>query len=1048
MAWTPKTFGLGPERITNEWLNALQGAIQSNSNILERHHGGVVWGCRPTFSVGSGGALEITVTEGAVISSGTYFDITAQTMVVIPPGAENQYFVWIYVSSAGELEVLAHEDPGPWPSDTPEPEDLEENLAVLGFGRIVLDGTWSWSFGHDIRQFVREKPNGAVLVVGDLDAGADFESLQQALDYLFACDAGANEVPRRILVTQSQAVDEPVRVRTDGVIIEGVLNEVGAPDPDSEDEDERIILTWSHGDGTQPSGGALFDLQSHSDIELRRLHLVREDTATWCAVYNARHRFLMEGCIVGTQGRDALLSVVVDFGDNATDGVRFEHNLVYGMRRGLFGYTATSEERPVAEGADVGWLRRSVVAHNYVSTMGLKEPRDPGKEWDECWDECGKDLSRVDRPPWTDPGQYFFAIDCGVYNDENNGSAFNTIRGNVVNRSMCGIRVGRFSSVRANLLHDTVLFGVLATVYPEGPPGSLVAGESDPVGATEIAANTITFTDFDDAPWWRAGIRLELTTCHVSDNAVLSGTAACGIVHGPLDLADTEARRDHFIALRDGGHAVVGNSIVLAPVDANGVVDHGQVSTRVGVGIALFSIQNRVTDNGIFHARTGIFATAYNVIANNVIEPAVLGIFAWSYNTVSGNTIGWYPHTANGFPWLPEELVSVQQVESELTPVKNVEIPPAPLGQGAIMLSLRNVCAGNAVACIGGGDPSGTVAVAIFAADWAKYLYGREFQKLFSKFWKSVDPLEQQLALRIGMVEPKVGGNLIEGATIHLANLEARSGGAGSYAVHGVVVDDTEPDTVISDVMIRSGLIGIWVRSGGASISGCTAWACRETALQVDGGHGSRISGCSFMTNYHRTANIGEHAAGTSVHDCLLWQISRSESRRPGMTCLQVDADQVQVNDCALLNYGSNCIDWNGSYGVCGGCWFLAGDRDPQGDPQSPQIRFAAIRFLRESFEDQNDPGAFYYPRAGTRGNLVHTAHMLNCSPLGKHDGETESSPVEWSNAFWMYDVSQSAQDFEKDNPDPPQYGSQQGRWTNRVAVESCHYWVWPTPPY
>ena len=90
---------------------------------------------------------------------------------------------------------------------------------------------------------------------------------------------------------------------------------------------------------------------------------------------------------------------------------------------------------------------------------------------------------------------------------------------------------------------------------------------------------------------------------------------------------------------------------------------------------------------------------------------------------------------------------------------------------------------------------------------------------------------------------------------------------------------------------------------------------------------------------------------------------------------------------------------------------------------------------------DEADPANYYYPEAGTQGNLVYGAHMLFCSPLGI-DGQNEiRSPIEWSNKRSMYDWQASPDPFTTWNPHPPQHNYSQDRWTNRVCVESCYFW-------
>lgn len=1024
MTWTPKTFGLGPERIANEWLNGLQDVVQSNRSVLRRFHAGVVWGCELSFLEDE--SFKVLVSAGAVISGGIYYEIAATE---VEAGGPDLAFVWVFVASSGVVTTLVQADPQPaWPSETTPPDDVEENLAVLGLARIN-QGKTAWEFHHDIRHFVREKPNGAVLTVGDLDAGADFEHLQQALDYLFACEAGGNRVPRRILLTRSEELQAPLQVRLDGVVIEGVQNEVGAPATD--EVEERVVITWSHGDITQPDAGAAVDCNEHQNVALINLHFVRQSTAAWCAVYRPGNLFHLEGCVFGEAGEDSLLAVAVDFGGGARIAAHVVDNRAYQLYRGLFGYTDSSQGEVVQ---NAGWLQHSLVASNYLSTSGLKEP-DGNPEWNPCWAYCGKDLPKDEIPPWKDPQRYFYAIDCGLDATEKSGCRFNTVTDNVINQCFCGVRVGPYSQVRGNRIHDFVLFGVMATstgAVPKEPEPNT----NDPMGAVEVSGNSLVFAQQDGVPWWRAGVRLEVTHCYVAGNTIVAGGPACGVVHGPLALDELALVRAHFIALRDGGQAVVGNNFIMNPLQSDGSIDHGAAITRQGIGVALLSVQNRVTDNGLFHARTGIFVTAFNVVANNVIEPAVVAVFAWACNTVSANTIGWFPHMAHGLPWT--------------TPAENEVSAPAPttmsalvskqiqLGEGAIMLSCGNSCTGDVIVCGGDDALAGTTSVAIYVEDWAVKMFGSGWNKYFAKFWKPVDPLEKPLVMALG--DLGTGANTITGPVIQLAAPSgASSSQAGTWGAHGILLNSNQADNLVADAFVWRGLMGIIVVSGGAELMGCTVWRPQSMACIALGSSPVQISGGAFLTVRSRTMMIASDAVGSTVSNCLIWQAGVSSFSQDGLECMQIEADQVQVNNCALINYASHCLEWRGSFGVCGGCYFHAGDSAPQSDPSSQQLRFSAIRFATTGNGGTTDCQTNTYPNAATQGNLVYGAHMLNCQPLGAVD--SEQSPIEWPNAHGMYNRNVPGV-FTLCNPDPPVYAA--GRWTNRISVESCYYWIRP----
>jgi hypothetical protein len=1086
MTWTPSTLGPGPERITNEWLNALQGQLESNLEVLKTFHAGVVWGCEVSFHeadflVDPPLPLRVKVGQGAAVSNGVYHRVNA---IEITVDGEPGQFVWVYIDATGEAVISVQNIPL-WPEQVlaSPPADVQPNLAVLALGQIGEGSppgeTWEWA--HDLRHFVREKPNGAVLVVGDLDAGADFEDIQQALDYLGACDLGQNDVPRRILVTRHQDVSAPLLVRCHGVSIEGVLNEVGAPEDD--EPEERVVLTWSFSDTSVPANGALINVAGFQDVNLQDLHLIHRGSTTWCAVHDPGDRFRMERCIIGEpETTDSLLSVVIDFGGGTTTGAHISENIAYGLHRGLFGFTLLNPDQSSAtEGFVTGCLQRSLVQRNFVSTTGLIEPDSSDRvPSDPCWNVCGEPLPEGEIWSWTDPRKYFYAIDLGVNPDATTGCLYNVVQENVIQSCFNGIRVGAISKVHSNVVRQCVLFGVMATSTGVVDPAPL-AGDADAMGATEISGNTIELDTFPGAPWWRAGIRLEMTTCYVGFNTVATGIQpGCGIIHGPLDLSDRIAIKTHFAALRPGKHAVVGNTVMMQPIEADGSFADFQVISLKGIGVGLFSVHNRITDNCTVRAQTGILVTAYSAVSNNTIELSVVAIFAWSYNSVTGNTIGWFPHTSAGLPWdllkpmtfapvlatvapyisqgteddgsraaQPSVLGSIAQLQAF------VQIYTTDPGLGAIMLSNGNSCDGNTITC--GMDDSFAARnpVAIYVKDWATELFGGGWSTFFDEtFWGDISAAESPFAAQLKA--KTVGGNVISNSVIQLADPEGDPLSAtGSFKADGILLNGDWAGNTVSGAFIWRGQAGITAESQSARITASSAWYTNALALQLNASPLSSVSGCVFVTSGNRTAGIGSGSPDTSIDDCLLIQLASPEqgegvplthftpSQLPP-PCLVVEADRVAVNDCAFLNNGNVCIEWSGSFGVSGGCYFVAGSGDIPADPGSvTKPRFAAIRFATTGSAGGVDESQNYYPGAATQGNLVFGAHMLRCAPLGVND-DPPRSPIEWSNNEMMYnpDYDEPAGDrFTVWNPDPPQYNIGQQRWTNRVSVESCFYW-------
>jgi len=1093
MVWINDQLGPGPERMRNEWFNGLQGRLESNRNVLRTFRSGVIRGCKPTFVHGK--VIpdttpvvnpKIEVAAGEVISDGLHFAIAAEEFELLAID-DGELYYWVFVDRFGKLNFKPAASPIPWPRlSGNDPAEEERDLAVLALGRLEKrtddsEPYYVWKTDQDLRYMVREKPNGATLVVGDPNAGADFTTIQQALDFLAACDEAGNEVPRRIVVTTDQALSAPLKVGCHGVTIEGVRNEVGPPE-DLENGDEpveqRVVISWKHASNTnEPSEDAAIDAGGFDDLRLVNLHFIHTDTDAWCAIHDPGHRFTMEGCVLGEEpadsdSSDSRIAVAVSFAAKMTDGVRVEGNRAYRLGRGLFGFVEPTEAE---EGFTTGCLRRSLVARNLVTTNGLVLPTAEDGNPTACWWLRIRPLPEAENWSWKDPKKYFYAIDMGVNPDSDDGCLYNIVEENVVDLCFNGIRVGKLSKVRSNVLRRCIHFGVMATATGEvtlpTAPGSEVldAVTEDEVGGTEVSGNFIELDRFHGVPWWRAGIRLEMSTCHVTNNTVVVGKSkGCGIVHGPLDMSVQEDVKAHFAALRTGNHAVTGNSIVMNPILPGGTIAHRLAVTRGGIGVALLSTQNRVTDNGVYHARTGILVTAYNVVADNVISPAVVAIFAWAHNTVSGNAIGWFPHTAPGLPW---ELA--------------VEGPT-----GALMLSTGNTCDGNTVVCGADNPDDPDAPAAIHVRDWPGMLFGDTWDDYFNKTaWRGLDAAENPMAARIqGCL---VGGNTIFGHVIELSNPAGAAGDPSSFFnVDGIVLNGDGKGNTVSGTGIWRGYRGIVVSSGPAIISGCSAYLCRDLCLVIgedpDGAPGSDVSGSVFYTTTGQPVRIHQNSSDTSLNDCMIAQMSRAgpnaapEQRDPardaeaspvtvvrlnfvGLRAVGIEqrADRVSINDCAVVNRGNAGIYWSGNFGVCGGCWFYTMDETSRrqnqgmvGDTRYPAIRFAHFASLQRIAED---PGAHYYPSASTQGNLVFGAHMLhsailvNYKPSGQRF-EFRSSPIEWSNEFFMYDCGEVVsldpdgiqlidEPFTKWNPHPPGYNQRLDRWTNRVCVESCYYW-------
>ncbi|MCP4674761.1 MAG: hypothetical protein GY854_04450 [Deltaproteobacteria bacterium] len=1044
MITTTQKIGPGPTSIYNEWLNFTQNVVWSNSEVVHTFGSGVVKGCKVTFVPGreeqdaSGEWTvfppKIEVGAGEVIADGMYYEIAAKTWEMLfvidtpfkalwvsredvsdenwedlhgesPPAltlglpeAVAGDNVWVYVDQSGELQLQTSTlvSSESWPSNGDA--NAKRYLPVLAFTDGIdevsvtempapdapYNNYYPWDSTHDIRHFVREKPNGAYLVVGDPDTGADFPNIQQALDYLESCDKGDNDVSRRILVTKSQVIDTPLKVRCPGVTIEGVKNEVA-------DAAERITLSWSYCSArSNAAQGALIDVAGYVDVGLFNLHFVHASEQgdvknTWCCIHNPGNRFRLEGCIFGQPeshgtGTDpgSTISVAVDFGSGVVEGARLAGNKAFGMIRGLTGFPKSNAQY------SMGCLKRAAVQDNYVSVADLKEIRPPDSgpnEEDECEIICfGEEGSPTEEELLTS----FFAIDMGFNPDE---CLYNRIEHNVLERPLCGIRVGGLSAVNANAIRGCYGFGIYATAWgsldlPDAAGFSawLTAWDKLP-GATDIAGNYVDLGPFPNQWWWRAAIRLEMPGCHVAHNTIIVGqNSGCGIVQGPLPTYDKAHVAAHFASLLPGKHSVVGNNINMAPINDDGTVNHAAQITRQGIGIALFSTHNRVTDNGIFHARTGIVVTAYNSVVGNIITPAAVAILAWAYNSVAGNVIGWFPHVQDGLPWTLHRF--------KQKPLENY---------GAILVSIGNALDSNTIVCGSDAPYAANRPAAIHIDDWPMQIFGPRWFFFFAgKVWSksSWDNVPAHAAKLLGK---RVGGNTISHHRISLYNpigywskigipisalavtiialvlarfrdwlqgVQAIIATAISIIlkdaylrVDGIVFKGSWDGNIVTGTQIWHGIRAIDVKSGHAMIDGCMINRPFETGIHIKNSISSKVSGCTVVTFGRLGARlsglpvyIDKSAPGTTVNDCVLWQSFQAREgnwslrEKNGFApldimyhapCMVQKADNVSVNDCTIVNYANMGIYWAGNNGQCGGCWFYTRSdlaQTPQGE--------------------------------------------------------------------------------------------------------------------
>ncbi|MCP4674760.1 MAG: hypothetical protein GY854_04445 [Deltaproteobacteria bacterium] len=956
-----RAIGPGPERLTNAWVNGLGGEILNTWNVVKSFPSGVVWGCEPTVVPKGTSGDWIQIAKGGVIANGMYYEIAAAEFQIDSLISQVDECIWVYVGVSNPplasdnvgLRAMSQSPPFHWP---------DRNIPQVGLDEVLYDSPVIAIYNGrgqeqlvDVRHFVRTKPNNATLVVGDLNAGADFESIQQALDYLMVSDLDTSNGTRsrRILVTKNQILTEPLRVGCHGVSIEGVRNEVGPPVDD--DPEQRVILTWAY-DKVDPAddpdatdaeqAGALIDVQTNESITLKNLHFVRTGGEVDCCIHDPGNGFQLEGCIFGEPSADySFMIYAVHFQQDKTENVRINHNEAYKLSKGLLSYELIHAlVRVVHDGFATGCLTSSVVEHNYVSTtIGTGEPEGP------C-DWLCPDIDVV----WDDPEAYYYAIDMGVNAHGELGSWNNTVQHNVIEGCFCGIRVGQVSKAHANAIRGCVLFGVMATGNGLLDPPEDQQGHADWLlglnehygwlnlqGDTEVLGNHIEMAWFGGVPWWRAGVRLELPHCHVRDNNIVLGTSdGCGIVQGPLNLDKMDLLKRHMAYLYPGDNIISDNTIVMRPLLLNGEIDPAGDITRRGIGISLNSVMNRVEGNGVYYARVGLWLTAFNLASGNVISPSVVPIFAWASNTLTGNTIGWAPHMQGGLPWTME----------------------VPCPTGGIMLSWGNVLESNAIVCTASPPGADLVPAAVHVNDWPGKLFGHEEWRTYfdTDVWQ--DFQLSSTGMYAHLQGKYAGNNVISNQMIELSartlpeyekldsdNVIAEVvnlllsvveflispetyhnvdgivlNGASASQTEGEVYAPLTPwftplmpgqmpvgyaweANILNGCTVWRGLCGIRVLTGKVIVSSSAAWLSRDVGLDIVAGPDSSVADCTFVTignlggEHSRglPVSIGELSRDTMLNDCLISQL--------GLNVLDITAKMDGIADFSDL--GIFCAD-------------------------------------------------------------------------------------------------------------------------------------------
>jgi PQQ-like domain len=534
MVWTKRIFGPGPERLTNVFLNRLAEQISSSGDVLGLWRPGVLFGLEPDFS----NADTITVSAGACVSAGHYFefreeDASARRLNVrdLAPGEP----VWLYVAADGKLNASIGLPPG-WPDHQDQPTTVEQSYCVLGW---AVFNPSSWAEPRDVRHFIRSVPNDAILVVGDVNAGADFEHLQQALDYLEACFIAGRAVSRHLVVTQDQHFDQPIQVRLPGVRIEA-----RSTGPQSENDAKQIALSWDYGlpifdylsamDFIEDT--VLFNLNGHADVSIEGFDIVRTGEIAVGMVWNPGDRLRLARCRIDATAdslQESLLLLVVGIADGKTlDQVCIEDNRIQGLIQALTAFFGIFDDFELLTHS-TSCFRYSVIQRNRISVVPVMQ------FWPGAVDS------------WRKRDQWSPVIDCG---ENNTYSLFNRVSENEITGGQISIRVGRQSRVHSNVIRDAALYGVL--VVNAGPPS--VGGRNVIYGGTEVSGNIITMWDPTpepplespilespipdyELPWWRSAIHLELISCQVAKNRIdLNNQVSNGITSGLLGAFSLE----------------------------------------------------------------------------------------------------------------------------------------------------------------------------------------------------------------------------------------------------------------------------------------------------------------------------------------------------------------------------------------------------------------------------------------------------------------------------------------------------------------------------
>ncbi|MCP4674762.1 MAG: hypothetical protein GY854_04455 [Deltaproteobacteria bacterium] len=526
MVWNKRIFGPGPERLTNLFISKIAAQIESNANVIKNWAPGVIVGLEPSFD--EPGVFSIA--PGAALSVGRYREFPVDEegdaeypySVTVSDVAEDD-LVWFFIDDNGELTYHA----GGWPDHKDEPIVVENSYCVLGFAAYGADG---WKDPRDVRRYVQTKPNDAELVVGDIADGADFETIQQALDYIEACDKGDRYVSRKIVVTEDQTISgtPEIHVRVPGVRLEANHSSGGLVEING-----SIYLYQHDGQDLNTSiEGFIISTSAYTDA-IR--FTADSDVISGFSIRNCVLEAENNSMPFYVQKKDLSISK-----DVFLNRFVIEDCEINDIRANLF---YSPQKLTLA-------LRDSIIRNNILTCTMTPE--------DKC---TSLGINSIDPE-----NEQYYARDEAVINCHWYGttpstpeasSLRNIIEGNTISGGIVSVRVGRQDTVRNNVIKDAGLYGILV----DAPGSQAMTMDAAIHGGTEISGNTISLWDEGVSAclkWWRSAIRLELSHCSVVDNRLdLNQQTACGVSEGYVQGLDSELG-EYSIALElTKGHLCV-----------------------------------------------------------------------------------------------------------------------------------------------------------------------------------------------------------------------------------------------------------------------------------------------------------------------------------------------------------------------------------------------------------------------------------------------------------------------------------------------------------